>query len=77
MGRELTALKRSLLAWSGVVRGASRTTPLQPGRASHPKNGWYEALRGNPGDHVFGIGGGHLLMIDNARGLADILLQNL
>jgi pimeloyl-ACP methyl ester carboxylesterase len=41
-----------------------------------PMPGWYEALRGKPGHSVFGVEGGHLLMIDSARELADILLQD-
>lgn len=37
---------------------------------------WYEPLRGEPGYHVYGIEGGHDFMIDNAAGLAELLLRH-
>lgn len=41
-----------------------------------PMAGWYEALRGKPGHHVFGIEGGHYLMIDKAEEIAEILSKH-
>lgn len=49
------------------------TTPIS---IPTPMADWYEPLRGTPGHHVYGIGGGHDFMIDNAAGLADILLRH-
>lgn len=42
-----------------------------------PMPQWYEALRGQPGDHVFALAGGHDLMIDSAEELATILLKTI
>lgn len=42
-----------------------------------PIPAWYEACRGNEGDHVYGIHSSHLLMIDSPEEVASRIIEHL